>query len=91
MLDFAGIPIPATMQGLSFKSICETGREPKDWKKAAYYRYWMHMAHHDNPAHIAIRTKRYKLIFFYGILPHVPGINERLQRHLPMVDLVDHE
>jgi N-acetylglucosamine-6-sulfatase len=24
------------------------------------------MAHHDNPAHIGIRTKRYKLIYFYG-------------------------
>jgi arylsulfatase A-like enzyme len=24
------------------------------------------MAHHDNPAHIAVRTKRYKLIMFYG-------------------------
>ena len=66
MLDFAGIPIPATMQGLSFKSICETGREPKDWKKAAYYRYWMHMAHHDNPAVMAIRTKAHKLVYYYG-------------------------
>jgi N-acetylglucosamine-6-sulfatase len=44
----------------------ETGNEPKNWKKAAYYRYWMHMAHHDNPAHIGMRTKRYKLIYFYG-------------------------
>ena len=32
-----------------------------------YYRYWMHMAHrHANPAHFGLRTKRYKLIFFYG-------------------------
>ncbi|MEC9332196.1 MAG: sulfatase [Verrucomicrobiota bacterium] len=66
MLDFANIPIPSTMQGLSFKSICETGREPKGWKKAAYYRYWMHMAHHDNPAVMAIRTKAYKLVYYYG-------------------------
>ena len=66
MLDFANIPIPSTMQGLSFKSICETGREPKGWKKAAYYRYWMHMAHHDSPAVMAIRTKAYKLVYYYG-------------------------
>ncbi|MDZ8119061.1 sulfatase family protein [Pontiella agarivorans] len=66
MLDFAGVPTPGYMQGRSFKTILESGVEPKTWKKAAYYHYWMHMAHHDNPAHIAIRTKRYKLIFFYG-------------------------
>ena len=66
MLDFAGLATPQYMHGRSFRSILETGREPRDWKHAAYYHYWMHMAHHDNPAHIAIRTKRYKLIMFYG-------------------------
>jgi arylsulfatase A-like enzyme len=66
MLDFAGVSTPAYMQGRSFKPIIESGVEPDDWKKAAYNHYWMHMAHHDNPAHIAIRTKRYKLILFYG-------------------------
>jgi hypothetical protein len=30
------------------------------------FQYWMHMAHHDNPGHFALRSKRYKLIFFYG-------------------------
>lgn len=66
MLDFAGIETPQSMQGKSFKSICETGKEPADWKKAAYYRYWMHMAHHDNPGEMAIRTKTHKLVYFYG-------------------------
>lgn len=66
MLDFAGIKIPAKMQGRSFRTICETGREPDDWKKAVYYRYWMHMAHHDNPGEMAIRTKTHKLIYFYA-------------------------
>src|SRR5688500_16340655 len=27
----------------------------------------MHLAHHDNPAHYGVRTKPYKLIFFYGL------------------------
>ena len=66
MLDFAGVSTPKYMQGRSFRPILETGREPRGWKQAAYYHYWMHMAHHDNPGHIAIRTKRYKLIMFYG-------------------------
>lgn len=66
MLDFAGADIPDSVQGRSFREICETGSEPEDWKTAAYYRYWMHMAHHDNPGEMAIRTKTHKLIYFYG-------------------------
>lgn len=66
MLDFAGVKKPGYMQGRSFKSICETGMEPPTWPNEAYYRYWMHMAHHDNPGHVGIRTKEYKLIYFYG-------------------------
>lgn len=67
LLDFAGVKPPGSMQGKSFKSLCETGAEPPGWKQAAYYRYWMHMIHHDNPAHFGIRTKEYKLIFYYGV------------------------
>jgi arylsulfatase A-like enzyme len=66
MLEFAGAQIPNSVQGRSFKSLLETGREPSDWKQAAYYRYWMHMVHHDNPAHVGIRTKTHKLIYYYG-------------------------
>lgn len=67
MIELAGGETPDYMQGKSFKSILETGAEPADWQKATYYRYWMHLAHkHQNPAHFGIRTKNYKLIFFYG-------------------------
>ncbi|MCO8125246.1 sulfatase [Stieleria sp. TO1_6] len=66
MLDFAGAEIPETVQGRSFRSLLESGKEPDDWKQEAYYRYWMHMAHHDNPGHVGIRTKTHKLIYYYG-------------------------
>ncbi len=67
MIELAGGTAPDYMQGNSFKTILETGREPDGWKQATYYRYWMHMAHkHNNPAHFGIRTKKHKLIFFYG-------------------------
>ncbi|MEZ6123282.1 MAG: DUF4976 domain-containing protein [Planctomycetaceae bacterium] len=62
----AGAGPGSDFQGHSFKSLLETGREPTDWKQAAYYRYWMHMVHHDNPAHLGIRTKTHKLIYYYG-------------------------
>jgi len=66
MLDFAGIPIPDSMQGQSFKTIAETGKEPEGAKQAAYYRYWMHMAHHDNPAVLSLRTKTHRLVYYYA-------------------------
>jgi N-acetylglucosamine-6-sulfatase len=66
VLAFAGVETPDYMQGRSFHEICTTGTEPRGWKAEAYYRYWMHMAHHDNPGHVGLRTKRYKLIYYYG-------------------------
>jgi len=67
LIEMAGGTTPDYMQGKSFKTILETGKEPEDWQQATYYRYWMHLAHrHANPAHFGIRTKDYKLIFFYG-------------------------
>lgn len=67
MLAMAGVKTPSYMQGKSFQAALKGNSEPSDWRKATYYRYWMHMAHgHNNPAHFGIRTKTHKLIFFYG-------------------------
>jgi arylsulfatase A-like enzyme len=68
LLNLAGVAsdkMPKQFQGTSFLPNLK-GDTPPDWKTATYYRYWMHMAHHDNPAHYGIRTKTHKLIFFYG-------------------------
>ena len=62
-LDYAGLKTPADMQGRSFRPNL-TGKTPPDWRTSMYYRYWMHCS---RPAHYGIRTKRYKLIFFYGL------------------------
>ena len=83
MIDFAGGNVPDYMQGKSFKSILESGIEPVDWKQEAYYQYWMHMAHHDVPSHIAMRTKRYKLILFYGTSGHEGFRSERSKLRTP--------
>ncbi|MBC8375911.1 MAG: sulfatase-like hydrolase/transferase [FCB group bacterium] len=72
LLDYAGVKTPGSMQGTSFRPILETRKEPDDWRTATYYRYWLHMAHHYNPAHFGIRTKEWKLIFFYGQPEKVP-------------------
>ena len=84
LLDFAGRKAPEAMQGRSFKTICETGIESVDWKKSAYHRYWMHMVHHDNPGHFGLRTKDYKLIFYYGM-----GRDDKMPRTPPAWELYD--
>jgi arylsulfatase A-like enzyme len=65
-LDWAGASIPPDMQGRSFRSNL-AGRTPSDWRTAMYYRYWMQVERSNVPAHYGIRTKRYKLIFYYGL------------------------
>ena len=76
------------MQGRSFKSICETGKEPADWKKAAYYRYWMHKTHHNVYAHYGIRTLRYKLIYYYAdALGQAGTIDETYEPEWELFDL----
>ncbi len=87
MLDLAGQAAPADMQGRSFLPILK-GKTPNDWPTATYYRYWMHMAHHDNPAHYGLRTARYKLIFFYGLPLDAPGaVGEPTPAHWEFYDL----
>ncbi|TLX76409.1 sulfatase [Labilibacter sediminis] len=63
LIDYAGIEVPVEMQGKSFRNNL-IGKTPDDWRKAIYYRYWMHQV--NRPAHFGIRNERYKLIFFYG-------------------------
>ena len=76
ILHLAGVEdAPASMQGRSFVANLE-GNTPADWPQATYYRYWMHMAHHDNPAHFGIRTKEFKLIYFYGLPLDAVGAKE---------------
>lgn len=65
LLEYAGIPTPAYMDG---KSFCASlaGKEAPDARKIAYYRYWMNFKGYNIPAHYGLRTDRYKLIYFYG-------------------------
>jgi arylsulfatase A-like enzyme len=65
-LDYAGVKPSADMQGRTFRRNLE-GSTPGDWRKAMYYRYWMHNDNdHHVPAHYGIRTDRWKLIYYYG-------------------------
>ncbi len=78
LLELAGLPVskqPADIQGKSLVPIFNGTTEYKT-RDAIYYRYWLHMAHHDNPAHMGIRTATHKLIFFYGLPCGVDGAHK---------------
>lgn len=64
LLDAAGANIPDDMQGQSFLSILK-GTTPKDWRKYVYYHYYSSGGEHNVAKHIGVRSKDYKLIYFY--------------------------
>lgn len=63
-LDLAGATIPADIQGKSILPLLRKKRN-KDWRQQVYYHYY-EKAEHNVMKHFGIRTKRYKLIRFYG-------------------------
>ena len=62
-LDYAGVKIPADMQGESFRKILSN--EKSEWRDAIYYTYYEYPSVHMVKRHYGIRTDRYKLIHFY--------------------------
>ncbi len=72
LIEMAGGTTPEYMQGKSFAKQLQ-GLSSEELRETTYYRYWMHMgSKHCNPAHFGVRSKRYKLIFYYGV-DFVPG------------------
>lgn len=62
-LDYAGVAVPADMQGESFRKLMSG--ETDDWRDAIYYTYYEYPSIHMVKRHYGIRTDRYKLIHFY--------------------------
>ena len=85
-LDCAGIGIPGAFQGRSFRPLLQ-GHTPDGWRRSMYYRYWMHKAHHNVYAHYGIRSKRYKLIYYYADALAQPGAVD--EAHDPEWELFD--
>lgn len=63
ILDMAGLPIPADMQGKSFVPLLK-GRQKGNVHDALYYHFYENQEH-KVAKHIGVRTERYKLIYFY--------------------------
>ena len=58
ILDYAGVPIPSVMQGVSLRPLLQ-GKTPDNWRSSIFYAYY-----NRSPKHWGIRTDRYKLIRF---------------------------
>lgn len=63
ILDIGGVKIPNSMQGISLKSLI-TGEHKKLSRKYLYYHYYEFVRDHTVIPHLAIRSDRYKLIYF---------------------------
>lgn len=74
-LEIAGVSVPERMQGRSLMPLLAGA--PARWRSSVYYRYWMHDdPSHSVRAHYGVRTRRYKLIYYYNQGLGQPGTGE---------------
>lgn len=69
ILSYAGLPVPAQMQGLDMRPILR--QETTEWRDSIFYEYWVDLAH-SIPTMTAARTERYKLIQY----PEINDLDE---------------
>lgn len=60
-LDIAGLPVPETMQGRSWKDLA-MGEKPDDWRTAFVAHYYKELG--DTPTCVALRTSEKKLVLY---------------------------
>jgi arylsulfatase A-like enzyme len=66
LMEYAGLKIPADIQGRSFAPLLR-GEKPGDWRTAMYYRYYHYPQDHRVQPHYGLRTEEHKLIYFNKI------------------------
>ncbi|HWB53886.1 MAG TPA: sulfatase/phosphatase domain-containing protein, partial [Tepidisphaeraceae bacterium] len=63
LIDYAGLPVPKSMQGMSWKPLLEN--KDAKWRHSFFYEYF-HENHYDAPTTLAVRTDTAKLIEYLG-------------------------
>lgn len=66
ILKAAGLQVPEEMQGKSLDVFFQ-GKSPENWKDKIYYHFYESNAWHQVQKHFGIRTRKYKLIYFYDL------------------------
>jgi len=64
LVDAAGLPQPADMQGHSLVPLLH-GKSPADWRTSFYYHYYEYPRWHRVRPHYGVVTARYKLVHYY--------------------------
>ena len=65
IMDFAGLDIPANMDGQSFMPLLEGQSIP--WRDHVIYQYYWEYNFPQTPTTFGIRNDRYKYIFYHGV------------------------
>jgi arylsulfatase A-like enzyme len=65
ILEVAGIPIPANLQGQSFLPLLR--QEKVQWRNKAFYEYFWEFSYPQTPTTLGVRSGNYKFIFYPGI------------------------
>jgi len=90
LLDYAGLPAPAEMQGVSGRAMLR-GAVPPNWQRSFYYRYWDHGGH-NVCAHYGLRTMTHKLVYFHPTEVTWAGVvnaEPRLEPYWELYDLIN--
>ncbi len=87
LLDYAGVPIPVEMQGVSGRAVI-AGRPPADWQRSFYYRYWDHGGR-GVCAHYGVRSTTHKLAYFHPASVTWEGARDRYPQLPPYCELFD--
>lgn len=87
LLDYAGLPVPAEMQGVSGRAMMR-GAAPAGWQQSFYYRYWDHGGH-KVCAHYGVRTMTHKLVYFHPSATNWEGEPNAAPQFEPYWELYD--
>ncbi len=66
ILDITGNKVPSSMQGISLQPLV-TAKQKDLSRKYLYYHYYEFSKDHTVIPHLAVRSKQYKLIYFYSV------------------------
>ena len=65
-LELAGIKVPGKMQGFSFVNVLK-GEKSKSGRDKVFYEYYWEAAFPQTPTSFAVRTNKYKYIYYNGV------------------------
>ena len=67
LLDLAGVPVPDSMQGTSWRPLLEADAgKAANWRKSFFYEYFFENNYTQIPTVLAVRTEKAKLIKYPG-------------------------